>query len=351
MGIKPTRRGFVRAAGAGALAVAVAPTLLIAKRTDPDKPIVGSGEYKFECQHGWGELPSGHHYGDASHGVCVDKQGRFYISHQGGPGSIFVFDPDGKFIKSLTPEFEPNGHGIDIREENGTEFLYLSPMNDQNGFAKVDLKGEWVWRKPLDVIKQETGLYKENNSPFRPTNISFSPDGGFFLGDGYGSDLIHQYDATGKYTRTIGGTGVGDGQFKTPHGQWLDARDGNPKLAVCDRANKRLQFFDMSGKFLSKLDGFLFPANIDIRDDLMIVPDLHCRITFLDKNNKVLTQLGDDEAWRTKALDGFKMRGQPDQWQPGKFVHPHDACFDREGNIMVTEWVKTGRVTRLRKLS
>jgi hypothetical protein len=63
------------------------------------------------------------------------------------------------------------------------------------------------------------------------------------------------------------------------------------------------------------------------------------------------TQLGDDEAWRAKALAGFKMRGQRDQWQPGKFVHPHDACFDKDGNIFVAEWVQTGRVTKLRKVS
>jgi hypothetical protein len=29
--------------------------------------------------------------------------------------------------------------------------------------------------------------------------------------------------------------------WRTPHGQWLDARDGTPKLVVTDRANKRLQ--------------------------------------------------------------------------------------------------------------
>lgn len=268
----------------------------------------------------------------------------------GGPASIFVFDPQGKFIRGLTPEHMPNGHGIDIREEQGQEFLYLSPMNDQNGFAKIDLQGEWVWRKPLAVIREETGRYNDGQ-PFRPTNVSFSPDGGFFLGDGYGSNWIHQYDAEGKYLRSLGGTGTGDGQFQTPHGQWLDARDGVPKLAVCDRANKRLQFFDLQGNFLKKLDGFLFPANIDIQGDLMVVPDLHCRVTLLDRENRVLVHLGDDEAWRVKALEGFKMRALPDQWQPGKFVHPHDACFDREGNLFVTEWVKTGRVTQLKKLT
>ena len=37
--------------------------------------------------------------------------------------------------------------------------------------------------------------------------------------------------------------------------------------------------------------------------------------------------------------------------QNAKFVHPHDACFDVDGNILVAEWVATGRMTKLRKVS
>ena len=81
-----------------------------------------------------------------------------------------------------------------------------------------------------------------------------------------------------------------------------------------------------------------------------MVPDLHCRITLLDQNNSVVAQLGEDPQWRKQALDGFKMRGQREKWQAGKFIHPHDACFDPDGNIFVAEWVATGRVTKLRKV-
>ena len=65
----------------------------------------------------------------------------------------------------------------------------------------------------------------------------------------------------------------------------------------------------------------------------------------------LVAQLGEDADWRKQALEGFKMRGQPDRWRPGKFIHPHDACFDKDGNILVAEWVKTGRISFLRKVS
>ena len=47
----------------------------------------------------------------------------------------------------------------------------------------------------------------------------------------------------------------------------------------------------------------------------------------------------------------FKVRSDEKLWKPGKFIHPHDACFDKDGNIFVVEWVQTGRVTLLRHVS
>ena len=67
-------------------------------------------------------------------------------------------------------------------------------------------------------------------------------------------------------------------------------------------------------------------------DDLMLVPDLHARVTILDKENKVVAQLGDDAAWREKVLaNNNAMRSEPKLWEAGRFIHPHGACFDAQG--------------------
>lgn len=349
----PNRRTFLSSAAMASTGL-VCPSLLLARKTDPQEVIVGSGEYRYACEHDWGKLPTGHEYGGASHGVAIDSSGLIYVTHHGSPGSIFVFDPEGRFVRALGQQFmERNrgvGHGIDIRREGSEEFIYLSPDNNTFGFAKLNLKGELVWQKDRDTIAKDSGRYEDPKARFRATNLSFAPDGGYYLGDGYGSGFIHRYDKNDQYLSSFGGTGTEHGKFRTPHGQWLDARDGSPKVVICDRANKRLEYFDLDGKYLSTLEGFLFPADIDIRGDLMLVPDLHCRITLLNRDNAVVAQLGDDEAWRQKVLND-KLRSRRDTWQPGKFVHPHDACFDQHGNIFVAEWVVTGRVTRLRKLS
>ena len=72
---------------------------------------------------------------------------------------------------------------------------------------------------------------------------------------------------------------------------------------------------------------------------------LHC----IGKNNEVVAHLGDDIA-RIDEDKKYKIRQDPKQWVSGKFVHPHDACFDQQGNIYVVEWVQTGRVTKLKLL-
>jgi hypothetical protein len=198
-----------------------------------------------------------------------------------------------------------------------------------------------------------------------PTNINFLPDGGVVVGDGYGSLYMMNYNAKGEMTKIYGGAGNTDGKFRTPHGNGYDARDPNhPMVVVCDRANARLQRFTPDGTFISATtpkEVVLFPANARVRGDILLVPDLHCRISLFDKNNKPIVHLGEqtaeDTAWREKVVGSLQakapdrpIRVQPKEWLPGRFTHPHDATFDAAGNLIVVEWVSTGRITMLKKV-
>lgn len=349
----PSRRNFVKTAATGVAGL----NIISSNKTiwAAEKPILGTGDHQYECEHFWGSLPDQHTYGGASHGTAFDEQGLIYVSHQGNPGSVFVFDPDGKFVKSMFPEHSKGrgraaGHGIDIRKEaDGKEYIYLSPSDASMAFTKATLDGEILWTRGKPELQKDADKVLKR---YRPTNVSFAPNGDVFLGDGYGSGYIFRYTKDGEFLNVFGGSGTEDGTFRTPHGQWLDTRNGTPKTCVADRANKRLQWFDMENNHLKTMDGFLFPADIDIRGDIMCVPDLHARITLLDKDDNVIAQLGDDEAWRKRVLDKKeKMRASRDKWENGKFIHPHDAAFDKDGNIFIAEWVIGGRLTKLRKLS
>ena len=357
-----TRRRFVAttAAAAGAASVFGAPLVLTASKTD-SKLVIGEGDYKYEVHHDWPQLPEKFTW-QTTHNVAVDKSGCLYVIHEGRANlkdhpSIFVFDPEGKYIRSFGAQFQGGGHGIEIREEGGQEFLYVCAYQHLKTFAKMDLKGETLWQHyapmdsgvyAVDEDKKPTGAWGRDR--FMPTNFAFLSDGGFLLVDGYGSFVVHRYDKNGKWLSCFGGPGEPDGKFNTPHGIWVDNRAGRePSIVVCDRAHHKLQIFTMDGKYVETLKGYGLPANCETYKNLMVVPELHARITLLNEKNEVVARLGDDVA-RVTGKDGGGIRGDRNKWLPGKFVHPHDACFGHDGSIYVAEWVGTGRVTKLRKV-
>jgi hypothetical protein len=211
----------------------------------------------------------------------------------------------------------------------------------------------------------QSGIYANNEDTkptgawgrdrFMPTNIAFCPNGeGFYVADGYGAYVIHMYDKDANYKSTFGKAGKEDGQFNLPHGVWIDSRPGRePSVVVADRVNGRLQWFTLEGEHKETLDGFDLPANVDTFGELMLVPELVGRVSLVDSKNKIVARFADDSLWRDKLKADTKKetRKHPDRWPDGKFIHPHDACFDAHGNIFVCEWVATGRVSKMRKLS
>jgi hypothetical protein len=223
--------------------------------------------------------------------------------------------------------------------------------------AKMDLKGEVLWQKHAPMPSQLYAVGEDVNPQkawgrdrFMPTNFAFLPDGDFLLADGYGAYFIHRYDRDGNWKSCFGGPGDGRGKFDTPHGIWVDTRLGQePVVVVCDRAHHTLQRLSLQGEHLQTLEGFGLPANVETWNQWLIVPELFARVTILDAENRVAVRLGDDSE-RIRADGKFRIRGTEAEWQPGKFVHPHDACCDPAGNLYVAEWVATGRVTRLERL-
>ncbi|MCC9607237.1 twin-arginine translocation signal domain-containing protein [Blastopirellula sp. JC732] len=346
----PTRRQFLQTTAAAAT-VAATPLFLHAENKSGSAPLrVGSGEFVYECHHYWGELPSSIQWG-ATHDVAIDKSGLIYITHQnGGPNvmdAIVAFDTDGKYVRSFGKEFHGGGHGLDLRAENGQEFLYLSDVKNHQ-IAKLDLNGEIVWKKGFPT---ESGKY-DNPGKYTPTNIALAADGGFYVGDGYGSNYVHQYDADANWVRSFGGRGSQPGQLNCPHGLYVDTRPGRePSLCVTDRANNRLQYFTLDGEHISYVDNLVYPSSLDVQGEVLLVGELDSRLTLLDKDNNVITYLDDDAEWRSAVnANGRRVRSQRDKWVDGKFVHPHGATFDAAGNIYLAEWVVGGRVSLLKKV-
>ena len=354
-----SRRSALKAGSAAALLTGTpflraAPFVRTADKTGGKPVTVGSGEYVYEWNGDWAQLPDGFAWGN-THGVCQSSDGTIFVCHQTEDDDqavrdvVLAFDPDGRFVRSWGEEFHGGGHGLDLRTEGGEEVLYFTDLS-RPCTVKFTLTGEEIrrWGKP-----EGTDQYGPETK-YLGTNVAFTPDGGFFVGDGYGSSYLVKYDAEGELVRVVGGKGSAPGELNVPHGLWWDARSGRePALAVADRANHRLSYFDADGNFLRiEAEGTVpAPCDLDGRKQLAVVPDLDARVSLLDAGDELVTHLGADGASIAAALaDGRALRKQPKKWVPGKFVAPHDAAFVNGDDLLVAEWVPTGRLTYLTRV-
>ena len=347
-----TRRRFVAGASLAAAGVNLITTR---KGAAGDSVILGEGEHRYEVIHDWPQLP-GRYSWQTTHNVAVDGQNRLYVIHEGrveqpDHPSIFVFDDEGAFVRAFGSRFQGGGHGLEVRREPDGDYLYVTAYQHLKTFAKLTLEGEVVWQR---YAPMESGVYAEDEATkpekiwgrdrFMPTNFAFPGDGGFFLADGYGAHTVHRYDADGTWRGMIGSHGEADGQFNLPHGLWIDDRDpGDPQLVVADRANGRLQWFGLEGEHRRTQDGFILPANIDRRGDILLAPDLSARITLLDGRiaPSILgrTQPGASRCWRIgRPCDALRPTGgrvasctrtMPVSTRRGTFSWPSGCRADR----------------------
>ena len=138
-------------------------------------------------------------------------------------------------MRSWGKEFRGVAHGLHIRKEGRDEFLYLTvnaanpkmtPQPEMQAVVvKTTLKGEMVWKiqGPPDIPEYQTGA-DGKPARYNPTNVAIAPNGDVYVGDGYGSSFINQYNRKGEYIRTFGGRGSEPGQLAEPHGIWIDTR-------------------------------------------------------------------------------------------------------------------------------
>lgn len=344
-----SRRGFLTrfATGLGT------PLLLGATdKSGSKKPILGSGAHTYEVTHDWGALPADIQYGN-THGVCEDSHGRIYIHHtvyatSEKSDTMVVFDHKGKFVKSWGAAFKGGAHGLYILKEGKNEFLYLCDIK-RGLVVKTTLDGEEIFTLGYPKEAEPYSKPGPDGKPLKysPTNLAVAPNGDFYVGDGYGSSYINQYNSQGKYIRTFGGPGKDAGQLLCPHGLIVDTRGKEPVLVVADRTNKRIQRFTLKGEHIDFLYGTNAPCHFNIyKNGDMVVPDLFARVTLMDSANNIILNLGDDS--HSDYMETRKLTR--DHFKPGKFVCPHGACFDHAGNVFVVEWVEVGRVSKLRKV-
>ncbi len=312
---------------------------------DPGLPVrTGNGAWSYEAVPHWGELPGGKIIGPTHGGVVIDDEtGLIYVSTD-SELAIVVYQPDGKFVKTIAPECR-GFHAMAIRRENSKPVIYGAQLNGNTPplrVCKIDVEGKLL----LEIPNAGTGEVPGGWSGV--TGVTVAPDQAIFVSMGYGSNMIHKFDATGKILKSFGGKGPDEKQFDTPHGLAIDTRFGEPRLLVVDREKRRLVHLDLEGNWIGVYASNLRrPCSVSFFGDDMAVAELEARVTILDKSGTPVSFLGDNPDKAQWANFGVPA----DQLKLGIFTAPHGVSFDKAGNLYIQDWNNTGRVTKLVKKS
>jgi len=304
-----------------------------------------AGAHAYEWVRGWGTLPGGKALGNTHGCIVVDAQDRIYLCTD-TEDAVVVFDRDGRVVKTFGKELAGGLHGLALVTEAGQQFLLMAHIG-RHQVLKTTLDGEILWT--LDY-PEESGLY-EKAEQYLPTSVAPLPGGGFLVADGYGRSWIHRYDAERRYVRSFGGPGTELGKLHTPHGIWVDTRGTEPVLLVADRENNRVQVFDLEGRALREVkdlehDLLRRPCHMHPFGSELAVADLAGRVTLLDAHLALVGHLGDNPDPKKRARNDVL----PPDWRDGEFISPHCANWDSLGNLYVTDWVSSGRISKLQRV-
>ena len=317
--------------------VALLPIAAIASSVVSAAPAAPTQTGGYEAAGEWPKYPEGKSLGSLHGDVAADKSGNVYVATG---STIQVIGSDGAF-KSELGEKWGGVHGMKVREQGGEEFLFVA-QNGKKAVSKLKLDGTVVWQI-LGHPKVE-GMYA-HISKYNPTDVDVAPDGTIYIADGYGMSLMHIYDKDRKYVKTFGGKGKADGKFNVCHNVLVDTRTDKPTLLISDRQNNRLEEYSMDGVFIKRIDAELRqPCAADIHAGVLAVGELGGRLSLYDKDNKLISRLGDEPKDRKKGNGA-----PPASWVDGALVAVHGCTFDSKGDLYAQEWNRFGRVVRYSK--
>ena len=264
-------------------------------QTDKVQP-VNSAPNLYRVIRDWAQI-DGRPWG-GSNGVAIDRDGKsVWATDRCSPGTepgclgtkanpVHKFDESGNEIRSFGGGMFVWPHGIHVdREGNVWVTDARAPNPDElKKFPGERDKGSVVIKfSPEGKVLMTLGKPGVRGNPPEaltdPTFVLTDPgNGDVYVAESH-TDVrdpnlvgrISVFARNGKFLRTIGKTGTGPGEFRTPHALVFDSKG---RLIVADRHNHRIQMLTKEGKFLREYDNFGRVSGLAIdRNDVIYTSD------------------------------------------------------------------------------
>jgi DNA-binding beta-propeller fold protein YncE len=224
------------------------------------------------------QLPANIYLGEVA-GVATNSRGDIFVYTRTGHPTItvgtarpfahggsrlFEFDRNGKFMREIGKDSYGFMFAAQVRVDPNDNLWVVDQMT--NMVMKFDPQGRvamLLGRKaeavPVparggegrggggegrggarDGSGQPTDLFD------RPTDVAWDAAGNIFVADGLGNARVAKFDKEGKFVKSWGKKGTGNGEFANVRSIAIDAQ-GN--VYTADGGNKRIQVFDNNGGF------------------------------------------------------------------------------------------------------
>ncbi|MDD5030423.1 MAG: SMP-30/gluconolactonase/LRE family protein [Rhodoferax sp.] len=173
-------------------------------------------------------------------GVAIDAQENVYVAEQQRKG-VSVFDRTGKLLRFITDASITRPNGVAIDKERKKLYVVDTANSDSaDHTVKVfDLDGKMLGKLGL-------GKGNADGAMLYPTYITVGPKGHVLVSDTLNSRL-QEFDADGKFLRSIGKLGNAYGEFDKPKGVGFDTF-GN--IYAVDSGWSNVQIFNDKGQIM-----------------------------------------------------------------------------------------------------
>jgi sugar lactone lactonase YvrE len=314
---------------------------------------VNGGANPYRTIRNWGMVPEGRPWG-GSNGVAIDRDGKsVWTVDRCSPGTIpgclgtkahpiQKFDESGKRLASFGGGMFVWPHGLHVDRDGNVwvadsrvpakEELKKFPGEQDKGSVVVKFSPEG---KVLLTLGRPGVVGNPPAALTEPTNVLTDANGDVYVSESHTNvedpnlvGRISVFDRNGKFLRTIGKTGTGPGEFRTPHAMVFDSAG---RLIVADRHNHRIQILTKDGKYIGEYREFSRVSGLAI-----------------DKNDTIYAADSESDARRHPGwLKGIRI-GSLKDGKVTMFIPPHQTetpdgamgegiAIDAAGNLYTAE--------------
>ena len=242
--------------------------------------------------------------------------------------------PCDKLIKSLQCELSSEMTGARLRGsvekmEQGQYRISYQPTIRGRHQLHIKVEDRHIRRSPFDVMVKLP--LEKLGTPIRTIDGVQGPRGVVINQKGevvVTEAMVSVFSPDGKWLRSFGSYGSGQGQFKNP---WGIATDDDGNILVAVRGNCRIQKFTASGQFLSEV-GYKGNGPLQFNNPIEITFNtVNKKVYVVDELNHCVQVLNSDLTFFSK----FGKKGSGN----GQFERPYGIACDSTGNVYVADLV------------